>query len=114
VNVHGTGTQQNDAAEWQAIRAVFGPRCTTIPITATKSLIGHLLGASGAVEAVATALCIDHELLPGAPGGGPVDPETPADLVLGEPRPVPGVRTGLSTNLAFGGANSVIVMTADP
>jgi 3-oxoacyl-(acyl-carrier-protein) synthase len=112
LNVHGTGTPQNDAAEWQAIASVFGSRARDIPVTATKSLTGHLLGASGAIEAVATVLSLRHKRLPGAPIHGDLDPELPVDLVLGEPRALRTAHAALSTNLAFGGANSVIALLA--
>jgi len=113
VNVHGTGTQQNDAAEWQAMQTVFQDRAGEIPIVASKSLIGHLLGASGAIEALATVLCLRDQVLPPADGGGDVDPALPVNLVLGEPLKLGGAQVGVSTNLAFGGANSALVLTTD-
>jgi 3-oxoacyl-[acyl-carrier-protein] synthase II len=112
VNAHGTGTELNDAAEWHALTAVFGDRAGRIPITATKGAVGHLLGAAGAIEAVATVQCLQAGLVHPTAGEGVVDPATPVDLVLGEPRPIPTCAVGLSTSLAFGGANAALVFAA--
>jgi len=110
VNAHGTGTPLNDAAEWEALRRVFGERASAIPVTSTKGSIGHYLGSAGAVEAVATALCLLHEEVHPTPGDGDVDPACPVDLVRGIPRTVPGARAALSTNFAFGGSNAALVL----
>jgi 3-oxoacyl-[acyl-carrier-protein] synthase II len=112
VNVHGTGTPLNDAAEWQALQRVFGERAGEIPLVATKALVGHLLGCSGALEAVATILCLRHgELHPAPSGESQSDPELPVSLVTGEPLPVPEARTAVSTSLAFGGSNAALVFS---
>jgi len=108
VNAHGTGTPLNDAAEWQALLATFDGRAATLPVTATKASVGHLLGAAGALEAVATVLTLAHRRLHPAPGGGTVDPAAPAQLVLGEGTAA-DVDIGLSVNLAFGGSNAALV-----
>ena len=108
VNVHGTGTPLNDVAESEAMRRVFAERSRRVPLTATKASIGHLLGSAGAIEAVATVLCLrDREIDPTA-GGGEVDPALPLDVVLDGPRPI-GEGVALSINLAFGGANAAVV-----
>jgi 3-oxoacyl-[acyl-carrier-protein] synthase II len=111
VNAHGTGTPLNDAAEWRALQRVFGERAPDIPLTATKALLGHLLGSSGAIEAVATILCLHYgELHPVPAGeGAAVDPDLPVSLVVDRPLPLPAVRTAVSTSLAFGGANAALV-----
>lgn len=109
VNAHGTGTPLNDVAEWAALRRSLGERASHIPLTSTKGVVGHLLGSSGAIEAVATVLCLREGKVHPTPGGGTVDPATPVDLVLGQPRPVPEVRFALSTSLAFGGANAAVI-----
>lgn len=109
VNAHGTGTQHNDAAESAALHAVFGDRASTIPITSTKSLVGHLLGSAGALEAVATVLDLSDRAVHPMPAGGEPDGELDLDLVLGTPRSVPAATHALSTNLAFGGANAALV-----
>lgn len=111
VNVHGTGTPLNDAAELQALRRVFGERAGEIPLVATKALVGHLLGSSGALEAVATILCLLHGELHPVPGGAAPDPELPVSLVLEAPRPLDGARAAVSTSLAFGGSNAALVFS---
>ncbi len=111
INAHGTGTPLNDAAEAAAFRAVFGERTRSIPLTSTKALIGHLLGSAGAVEAVCTVLGLSRGEVHPVPEGGEHDPDLDVDLVLGTPRPLPAARCAISTSLAFGGANSVLVFT---
>lgn len=110
VNAHGTGTPHNDDAESKALHAVFGARAAVIPVTSTKSLIGHLLGAAGGIEAVLTALSIVHRLVPPTAGCEPIDPALGLDVVLAEPRALPAHNVGLSTNLAFGGNNAVVLL----
>jgi 3-oxoacyl-[acyl-carrier-protein] synthase II len=110
VNAHGTGTPHNDSAESKALHAVFGARAASLPITSSKSLVGHLLGAAGGIEAVFTALSIVHRLLPPVAGDEPADPELGLDVVIGAPRALPVHNVGLSTNLAFGGNNAVVVL----
>ena len=111
VNVHGTGTPLNDAAEWQALQRVFGERAGELPLVATKALIGHLLGCSGAIEAVATVLCLQHRELHPVRRAGEADPELPVALVLDAPLSLPGARTAVSTSLAFGGSNAALVFS---
>jgi len=111
LNVHGTGTPLNDAAEAKALHTVFGGRAARIPLTSTKSLVGHLLGAAGAFEAVVTVLCLARKLLHPTAGPGPVDPALGVDLVLDRPRELGDAHVALSTNLAFGGANTALVLT---
>ena len=109
INAHGTGTPLNDAAEYAGLRRVFGDRLASLPVEATKGLIGHLLGAAGVIAAVSVVLgLLDHEVHP-TPGGGPVDPALALDLVLDRPRPVPDARAALSMSLGFGGANAAVV-----
>jgi len=111
VNAHGTGTPLNDAAECAALVAVFGDRTADLPVTSTKSLVGHLLGSAGALEAVATILCLLHgEVHPMPDDGGP-DPDRPLRLVLGRPLRLTRARHALSTSLGFGGANAALVFT---
>lgn len=118
VNAHGTGTPLNDAAEWNALQQVFGVRAAELPVTATKALLGHLLGSSGAIEAVATVLCLRHgELHPVPSGELAAPPETPGTdpipvaLVLDRPLPLPDARAAVSTSLAFGGSNAALVFS---
>ncbi len=131
VNVHGTGTALNDAAEWRALEAVFGARAAAIPLIATKGVVGHLLGCSGSLEAVATILCLRHgELhpMPAVPAGescaasaasaaseaGEELPVLAAAVVTGAPLPMPGARAAVSTSLAFGGSNAALVFSRWP
>ncbi len=107
VNVHGTGTPLNDAAEYSALARVFGENVSQVPLAATKGSVGHLLGSAGSLEAVISILALEQERLDPTPGGGPVDPSPRVALVL-SPRPVEdGV--AVSMNLAFGGANAALV-----
>jgi 3-oxoacyl-[acyl-carrier-protein] synthase II len=112
VNAHGTGTPLNDAAEAHAIHTSFGERARSLPVTAPKAAIGHLLGASGAIEAVATLLALsDHAVQP-TPGDAEADPELGLDLVVGRPRTIEASAIGLSLCLAFGGANAALVVAS--
>ena len=110
INAHGTGTPLNDAAEAAAIRSVFGERAARIPVTSTKSLIAHLLGSAGAVEAVVTAMCLEKGEVHPMPDDGARDAEIGLDLVLGVPRRLPKSTCALSTSLAFGGANAALIL----
>jgi 3-oxoacyl-[acyl-carrier-protein] synthase II len=108
VSAHGTGTHLNDAAEWQALATVFGARAAVLPVTSVKGSIGHLLGAAGAVEAVATVRCLLEGVIHPTPGGGSVDPEAPVHLVR-RPESPRRLQVGLSLNLAFGGSNAALL-----
>jgi len=81
-------------------------------VTATKAAVGHLLGAAGALEAVATVLALLEGAVHPTPGGGEIDPELGLDLVVGEARELEKGAVGVSTNLAFGGANASLVIQA--
>jgi len=109
VNAHGTGTLLNDTAEYEALVAVFGDRAPDLPVTSTKSLVGHLLGSAGALEAVATILCLLNGEVHPMPDDGTSDPRIRLRLVLGRPLRLARARHALSTNLAFGGANAALV-----
>jgi 3-oxoacyl-[acyl-carrier-protein] synthase II len=114
VNAHGTGTPLNDAAEAMALRQVFGDRVGALPLTSTKSLIGHLLGSAGAVEAAVTVLCLARREVHPMPDVGEIDPEMPLDLVLGAPRRLAHARVAISISLAFGGTNAALVFHREP
>lgn len=110
VNAHGTGTQLNDRTEAAAIRAVFGDHAARIPISAIKSMTGHMIGAAGAVEFIATVQAIRTGLVP--PTINCDDPEDPdLDFVAHRPRQHP-VRTAMSNSFGFGGHNAVLVLRA--
>ncbi|MBW3642742.1 MAG: beta-ketoacyl-ACP synthase II [Actinobacteria bacterium] len=107
INGHGTATPLNDAAEAAAIAKVFGSPGP--PVTSTKGVTGHALGAAGALEAVAVLLSIDRRLIPPTAGLEHLDPEVTLDIVREEPRPwEPGPT--LSNSFGFGGHNGCLVL----
>ncbi|MFF5706615.1 beta-ketoacyl-[acyl-carrier-protein] synthase family protein [Streptomyces sp. NPDC012794] len=110
VNTHGTSTRLGDAAEARMLLRVFD-RGGVPPVTATKSVLGHALGAAGAVEAVVTVLSLQHQQVPPTANLTRQDPGHELDLVTGAPRRV-GFDTALSTSFAFGGQNAALVFSA--
>jgi len=111
INAHGTATPQNDAAEARGFRRVFGDRVDCIPVTSIKSMIGHCLGAAGAVEAAALALTIARGAIPPTIHHGETDGDCRIDVVANEAREQ-RVRCAVSTSLGFGGNDSAIVLRA--
>jgi 3-oxoacyl-[acyl-carrier-protein] synthase II/nodulation protein E len=109
ISAHGTGTQANDTTEAAAIHQVFGPRASQIPVSSTKSLHGHSIGASGAIEALATVLALKENLLPANTGVTQIDPAIHLDIILGTPRKATP-KLALSNSLAFGGLNAVLAL----
>lgn len=109
INAHGTGTQANDATESSAIHQVFGTRASQIPLSSTKALHGHAIGASGAIEALATILALREGRLPQTAGVSNPDPSLNIDLIVNESRPTEPT-LALSNSLAFGGLNAVIAL----
>jgi len=109
INAHGTSTRYNDAIETLAIRRVFGHHAARLSVSSTKSMIGHLLGASSAVELVATALSVHHGQVHPTRNYTTPDPECDLDYVPGEARDVQ-VRNALSNSLGFGGHNVSICL----
>lgn len=104
VNLHGTGTPANDAAEDHAVHGLFGSR---VPVNSTKGMTGHALGAAGAVEAIVAALAVDAGIIPGSPGTQMLDPALRARYeVRGGERTVDRV---LSNSFGFGGSNCSLV-----
>ena len=110
VNTHGTGTPHNDEAEASACGDLFGDRLAQVPMTATKASVGHLLGAAGALEAVASIVALTDGIIHPTPGGGEPDPDLGVDLVLGSPRRLGDRPVAISTSFAFGGANVALVL----
>ncbi|MEW2553597.1 beta-ketoacyl-[acyl-carrier-protein] synthase family protein [Streptomyces zhihengii] len=107
VNAHGTGTRYNDDAEARALRAALGEAAAHVPVSATKSMTGHALGAAGAVEAVASVLALRHGTVPPTLNLDSPDPAIGLDVVGAEPRPA-ALRAVLSDSFAFGGHNVVL------
>ena len=106
VNAHGTGTLQNDRTEALAIARVFG--AGRVPMSSTKSLVGHTMAAAGSVEAAATVLALRHGLIPPTANLGAVDPEIPFDCVPITARPAP-LEIALSNSFGFGGQNVSLI-----
>ncbi len=114
INAHGTGTQANDRTETAAIRAVFRHRAEHIPISATKAIHGHLLGAAGALECVLSLLAMQHETaLPTMHLQQP-DPDCDLDYVPNQAREGVAAQVMLSHSFAFGGTNAVLVLRRAP
>lgn len=111
VNAHGTGTPLNDVTETRTLRALLGPRADAVPVSATKSMTGHSLGASAAVELVATLLCMRAGRIHPTINLFTPDPECDLDYVPHEARPH-RVRLTLSTSFGFGGHNAALVVRA--
>ena len=111
INAHGSGTRANDAIEAQAIARVFGRRTGEIAVTATKAVHGHALGASGALEAIATVRAVREGLVPPVANFLGRDPECDLDVVTDRPRRV-SIHVALSNSLAFGGLNAVLAFRA--
>jgi 3-oxoacyl-[acyl-carrier-protein] synthase II len=109
VNAHGTATPQNDSAEARGLRSVFGNRVTSLPVTSIKSMVGHCLGAAGAVEAAVLALTVARGVIPPTIHHDDTDAECPIMVVANQPREA-RVRCGVSTSLGFGGNDSALVM----
>lgn len=109
VNAHGTGTPQNDVVETRAIKAVFGPHAYRIPVTSTKSMVGHCLGAAGAIEALASLLAIREHFVPPTATLESPDAECDLDYVPKNSRTCI-LRTVLSNSYGFGGNNTSVII----
>jgi 3-oxoacyl-[acyl-carrier-protein] synthase II len=109
VNAHATGTLHNDRAEARAFYRVFGERTRSMPINGIKSMIGHCLGAGGAIEAATLAMTIARGVIPPTVNHRETDPDCALDVVPNVARSV-DVRCGVSTSLAFGGNDAALVM----
>jgi len=109
INAHGTSTRFNDVMETVAVKRVFGEGARALPLSSIKSMVGHLIGAAGAVEAVALALTLHEGVLPPTINRTHPDPACDLDYVPNNARAVP-VRTAMSTSFGFGGQNAALVM----
>jgi 3-oxoacyl-[acyl-carrier-protein] synthase II len=108
INAHGTATPANDVAETKAIKALFRERAGRIPVSAIKSMIGHCLGAAGAIEAVAAILSVYEDRIPPTIHYQTPDPECDLDYVANQARSKT-VGIALSNSFAFGGNNTALV-----
>jgi 3-oxoacyl-[acyl-carrier-protein] synthase II len=115
VNAHGTSTPLNDRSETEALKAALGEEAMRIPTSSTKSAIGHLLGAAGAVEAVATLAALRAQVAPPTLNLEEPDEDLDLDYVPGEAKPLPlngHPPVGISNSFGFGGHNVVLCIEA--
>ena len=108
INAHGTSTPLNDLSETLAMKTVFKDRAKKIPVSSTKSMTGHLLGAAGGVEAVYSVLAIKHGVIPPTINYETPDPECDLDYVPNTPREAK-VKIAMSNSFGFGGTNATLI-----
>lgn len=109
INAHGTSTPLNDKTETLIIKKVFGDRAYKIPVSSTKSMIGHLIGAAGSVELIATLLAMENQVIPPTINHVVKDPECDLDYVPNEARPAK-INIAMKNSFGFGGKNSILVL----
>jgi 3-oxoacyl-[acyl-carrier-protein] synthase II len=109
INAHGTSTGQNDAQESAAIQRIFGPRGTAPPVTATKSMLGHLIAAAGAVEAIACVRALEDGIVPPTINYENPDPLCDLDVVPNEAREA-SLTYAMNNSFGFGGQNIVTIL----
>ena len=109
VNAHGTATAANDVTETLALKTVFGERAAQIPISSTKSMIGHSIGAAGAIEAACTCLTIQRRVITPTINLATPDPECDLDYVPNHSRPA-DIEVAISNSFGFGGSNAILVL----
>jgi beta-ketoacyl-acyl-carrier-protein synthase II len=111
VNAHGTASKMNDRIETAALKQVFGEHARRLAVSSTKSMMGHLMGAAGAVEAVISVLALTHESLPPTINYEQPDPDCDLDYVPNVARAAPGLQAVLSHSIGLGGHNATLVFT---
>jgi 3-oxoacyl-[acyl-carrier-protein] synthase II len=109
VNAHATSTPEGDKAELQAIKTILGDRAGAVPVTANKSMIGHTLGAAGAIEAIVTVMTIRESCIPPTINLEQPDPEAAGMTIVSGEAKRHAVRTALSNSFGFGGQNTALV-----
>ena len=109
LNAHGTATPAGDAVETQAVKEAFGDHAARLPVSSTKSMHGHLMGATGAVELIASVLAVTHSFLPPTINLRQPDPACDLDYVPHQAREGVAVRHAMSNSFAFGGSNAVLI-----
>ena len=109
VNAHGTSTSMNDAGETEAIKVVFGARAKSIAVSSIKSMTGHLLGAAGGIECIATALSLQNGILPPTINYETPDEGLDLDYVPNKSREQK-IRAAISNSFGFGGHNACLVL----
>jgi 3-oxoacyl-(acyl-carrier-protein) synthase len=114
INAHGTSTKANDAMETLAIKRIFGEYAYNIPISSTKSMIGHALAGSGAIEIIACAMSLFEQVIHPTINYETPDPECDLDYVPNQARDMNGLRCILSNSFGLGGQNASIVLGARP
>jgi 3-oxoacyl-[acyl-carrier-protein] synthase II len=110
INAHGTSTQLNDKSETAAIKTVFGEQAYNVPISSTKSMTGHLLGASGSLEGVVCAKVLENNVIPATINYHTPDPECDLDYVPNQPRAV-RLEHVMSNSFGFGGHNATLILS---
>jgi 3-oxoacyl-[acyl-carrier-protein] synthase II len=113
INAHGTSTPLNDRMETQAIKSAFGTRAHDVPVSSTKSMTGHALGAAGGLESIVCVQALLHDVVPGTMNLENPDPECDLDYVPNEARELQ-VRAAMNINLGFGGHNGVLIFRKAP
>jgi nodulation protein E len=109
VNAHGTGTALNDKGETAALRLAFGDAADQLAVSSSKGVLGHSLGAAGALELAATALALHHQVIPPTANFEEADPDCDLDYVPNTARNAP-IQNAMSSSFAFGGLNAVLVL----
>ncbi|MFN9479540.1 MAG: beta-ketoacyl-ACP synthase II, partial [Betaproteobacteria bacterium] len=109
LNAHGTSTPLGDINETQAIKAAFGDAARRLVVSSTKSMTGHLLGGSGGIETVATALAVYHQVAPPTINLHDPDPECALDYCANEARPL-AIEYAMKNSFGFGGTNGALVL----
>jgi nodulation protein E len=110
VNAHGTGTAANDLTESRALRAVFGQKADSLPVSSSKSVHGHTLGAAGAIESIVTLLALRNGLIPPTANISSVDPACEINVIHTAPLKAP-LEFAISNTFAFGGLNATLVFS---